>query len=90
MNVTVSWTLNATSEQVVKYEIFRSVPGGSLSKIGEVAGSENQFVDPSVPTGVYNYVVRATNLAGTSPNSSVASTPSAPSTPSGVSVVTSA
>ncbi len=88
MQVNLNWTAPVGSS-VVRYDIYRAANGGSFSKIGE--SLDVSFVDATVSEGnAYSYTVRAINLAGSSANSNVASTPSVPSAPTGLTVVVTA
>jgi predicted phage tail protein len=68
-----------------KYEVFWSQNGGSFSSTGVVTSTSKDITSP--PPGVHSFKVRALNLAGTSPDSDIVSTPNTPSAPTGVTVV---
>jgi hypothetical protein len=81
----VSWPANPADEQVTKYELFQSKDGGPFTSLGLIVGTSKDILNPL--TGVYRFKIKAWNLAGSSPESAVASSPAIPSTPSTPEVV---
>jgi fibronectin type 3 domain-containing protein len=73
--VTVSWSepRDDGGSQVTGYEVFRT-GDGSQTQVASVSSTQSRVVDEGVDRGSeYEYVVRAVNAAGDSPDSAAAS-----------------
>jgi len=79
--IVLSWPANPAVEQVSKYQVFWSQNGGAYSSAGYATLGATTFEVLSPPPGVHSFKVKAVNLAGSSADSPVASTPDIPSAP---------
>lgn len=76
----VTWPANPASDQVTKYNVFRSVNGSAFSLQGVVNAPANSIDIPN-PSGSYRFKVQAVNVAGVSPESDIADGPGVPTKP---------
>ncbi len=62
-DVVLTW--NASTSAVVRYNVYRSIPGQGYSLLGSVSSSRTTYTDSNVSAGAsYNYVVTAVDSAG--------------------------
>lgn len=74
----VSWPANPAVEQIIDYELYQSVNGGTFSSLGRLPGTSR---DLSLNAGAYQFKVKAHNAAGAGPESDIGNGPSVPSKP---------
>lgn len=72
-SITVQWAAPATGTPPLTYQLLSRTPSGSGAFItaGATTTSTTQTASGLVPATTYDFVVTATNAAGTSPNSSI-------------------
>jgi FtsP/CotA-like multicopper oxidase with cupredoxin domain len=78
--INLAWTDNSNDES--EFEIERSPSGGSFANVGSVGANVTTFSDAGLsPDTAYDYRVRATNGAGNSGYSNIASATTDPEVP---------
>lgn len=80
----VTWDANPADQNLTGYAVFGNLNGGAFSQVATVPASQLFYDNPSPSPGVYNYFVKAVNLAGSSPQSATVSSGGVPSAPQNV------
>ena len=83
--IKLSWPANPVDEQVQKYEVHQSKDGAPFSIVGSPVTNSLDILNP-LP-GVYQFKVRALNLAGAGPFSNVSQTAGVPTAPGDITIV---
>lgn len=87
--ITLSWPPNASSEGIIKYQVFESKDGAPFVFKADVATGLNapslQILNPSA--GHYQWKAYAVNFVGNGPFGPVAEGPDLPTAPGPITVV---